>query len=373
MRVLIVHNEALGFGGAERMLGYFLEARPEAPMEVVVAAAVDSPVLKVIPPSLRWVPIPQKQRFSVRQLFRQAASIRREPELLPIDVVHAWTARDWELGALVARQLKCPAVGTLHDHPQADYISGMRQRLMRWAARLGLSEVICVSNAVREACVTAGYRTKLSVIHNGLPEPDPMPREGSRPVPRIGFLGAFAELKGLRGFFETLDRVAAGRRSGWEAWVGGAAHNDEGERLVEAVRAKYRAAPWWPAVRWAGWTARPLEFLSQIDVLVFPSTGFDSLPTVLLEAGRAGVPVVASRTGGVDEIVRHGETGFIFERGDWAKAAEFVEALLADGGKAREMGQRALARVGREFSMAKMMESHLELYRRVSADWGRSS
>jgi hypothetical protein len=37
------------------------------------------------------------------------------------------------------------------------------------------------------------------------------------------------------------------------------------------------------------------------------------------------------------------------------------------------MGQRALARVGREFSMAKMMESHLELYRRVSADWGRSS
>jgi len=91
---------------------------------------------------------------------------------------------------------------------------------MRWCARYGLQSVVCVSQAVSNECVNAGYPAKkLTVIHNGLPGLSKPPEQKHNPVPRLGFLGVFSERKGLRDLFFALDELARTNSVPWQAVI----------------------------------------------------------------------------------------------------------------------------------------------------------
>jgi L-malate glycosyltransferase len=113
----------------------------------------------------------------------------------------------------------------------------------------------------------------------------------------------------------------------------------------------------------------PAEFgayLLAIDLLVVPSTAYESLPLVVLEAMAAGKPVFASRLSGIPEAVVDGETGRLFEPGAVAELA----ALLDEAGRApdelRRMGEAGHERWGATFSTGAMTASMLELYERLA-------
>src|SRR5213079_1268539 len=96
----------------------------------------------------------------------------------------------------------------LHDHPQARFISKPRQSLMRWSARYGLKKIVCVSHAVREACLAAGYpAAQIDVVHNGLPPLLSQVPTAAEQTFRLGFLGVFSERKGLPLLFEIIDQL----------------------------------------------------------------------------------------------------------------------------------------------------------------------
>src|SRR5439155_12619370 len=160
-------------------------------------------------------------------------------------------------------------VGKLVGHQRARCHSVARQRLMRWAARFGLKRVVCVSEAVRNACVEAGYCSrKLSVVHNGLPFSSPLgeqTRAKERPF-RLGYLGVFSERKGLRDFFLLLDGLAQRHSESWEGLLAGGPQDSEGEQLVQKIQHEFGQRKWWPRVRWCGWAERPGEFLRSIDL-----------------------------------------------------------------------------------------------------------
>jgi alpha-maltose-1-phosphate synthase len=82
----------------------------------------------------------------------------------------------------------------------------------------------------------------------------------------------------------------------------------------------------------------------------------------LLEAMASGTPVIASRVGGVPEIVRHGETGFLVEPGNVAELHERLEQLLRDTALARQMGVNARALVLERFTWAHVAARCLEAY-----------
>lgn len=87
------------------------------------------------------------------------------------------------------------------------------------------------------------------------------------------------------------------------------------------------------------------------------------LPTVLLEAGQAGTPVLATRVGGVAEIILPGQTGWLFKPGDWSGAAAQVAWLV--GQPAAELarcGNNAVERVARDFCRGKMSAQYAELF-----------
>lgn len=362
MRVLLIHNDDGGLAGAERVLGYFLEGLAGSACEGVLAVVPGSKLDQAMPREVRRVFLSSSRPLSPLQVAGQLLALRRAHAATPFDLFHAWAAREWELAALAGALLRRPAVGTLHDHPAAPFLSKARRRLMRGAARCGLRRVICVSDAVRRACAEHGYPPgKLVVIHNGLPDCGLRRREGGD-VRRLGFLGVFSPRKGLRLLFDLLHELARAPGPAWECHVAGGATDPVGERLLQDIRTRYARESWWQQVHWLGWVNRPLEFLSGLDVLICPSAEFDPLPTVLLEAGLVGVPVFAAEVGGVAEIVEPGRTGRLFAPGNVREAAAQLREFLADREGLRQTGLNARQRVRAEFSVERMVAAHRQLY-----------
>lgn len=344
------------------MLGYFLE-EASSRMDITLAYVESTRIRDLIPPGVETILLPENQRFSIGGLIRQISVLCRAKSEASPQILHGWAARDWELTVAAARVIGSSCMGSLHDHPEAVFISPPRQRLMRWSALLGMDRIICVSNAVRRACLLAGYEdARLRVIHNGLKYAMFEKRVMNRRRLRLGFLGGFSEVKGIRGFFAVADLLFQRLPGGFELAVAGGAQDEMGERMMREIAAEYGGTAWWPEIRWCGWVSDPTSFLRSIDVLIFPSTDFDSFPTVLLEAGRVGVPTLATQVGGVAEIIANGVNGWIIEPGDWRMGAEVLTRLLSVPDEMRQCGMRARSRVELEFSVQKMVAEHLALY-----------
>jgi glycosyltransferase involved in cell wall biosynthesis len=348
------------------MLGYFLTELVRTDCQVAVAAVRGSRVAGLLPAETIPVWLEPCPAFSPMAIWRQSTTLEKLCAEFPFDLVHGWTARDWELTALAGWRCHRPAIGSLHDHPRASFISGKRRRLMRWCAGFGLKRIICVSGAVRTACADSGYpRDKLVVVRNGLRPSDASVTTRAPGPFRMGFLGTFSERKGLRTLFQIADALSAGSGGSWELHLAGGAANESGERLLEELRRTYATRPWWPRVQWLGWVKSPRNFLQTLDLLVVPSTEFDPFPTVLLEAGQSGVPALAARVGGVPEIVADGQTGWLFEAENVEPAAQILRRLMAVPEMLQGAGQAARERVAREFSASKMVAEYRLLYSNI--------
>lgn len=369
MRVLMVHQEAVFFGGAEKVLGYFLSGILETGCQMEMALVQGGPVCQVVPEGVPKIWIPGNQPFSVKSMLGQVNRLRDWVRENDVRLIHGWGARDWELCALLGLLTRRPALGTLHDHPKSSYISRKRQRLMRATANRGLAKVVAVSEPLRAACISAGYlERKMAVVHNGVPGKPPRERERTGGPLRIGFAGTFTELKGLDGFFAILSGLTAPAMAGCEVLIAGSAKDKQDEAWVGTLTRTYEGCGWWPQVRWLGWVEEMGEFLGSLDLLIVPSRMFDSLPTVLLEAALEGVPVLASRVGGTVDVVADQETGWLFAAGDWGAATRQLEGLLRNPPRLAEAGAVAARRVRERFALHNMVANYLKLYSAVGFD-----
>ena len=107
-------------------------------------------------------------------------------------------------------------------------------------------------------------------------------------------------------------------------------------------------------------------WLAAMDVFVLPSR-WEGLPYSLLEAMALARPGVATRGGGVPEVVREGETGLLVPPGDAAALAEAMSALAADPARRAEMGRRGREAVARDFRRDAMIDAVSGLYRETVA------
>lgn len=104
--------------------------------------------------------------------------------------------------------------------------------------------------------------------------------------------------------------------------------------------------------------------LARASAAVLPSLE-DNCPMVILEAAAAGVPVAASRVGGIPDLVRHGETGLLFDPADPAAIREAVQGLLADPAAAARLAAHALSAARTNFDPPAVARRHVEIYHEV--------
>ena len=272
------------------------------------------------------------------------AVLRRLPELRSAKVVHAWHSRGFELALLAGRLLGIPATGTIHDHPECSTHGALRRRVIRQAARR-LNGLVFVSDAVAKAWRPLGHSRASVTIHNGMRDM-PADRPASDMV-RVGFLGMNAPWKGFPIAADWASRTA-GHGVRWRFY--GDVHpavaaqiRERGEATITGSVAGRRSAR---------------EIFDEVDILVHASTEFDPFPTVLLEAARAAVPVVASSLGGGSEIVDDGTTGYIFDPRQPNRGYSRLAALLGSYDLRERMGRAARARYEQRFTISRMTKGY---------------
>lgn len=190
--------------------------------------------------------------------------------------------------------------------------------------------------------------------------------------PLLLFCGRLAQKKGVRHLVEALPAVLARVPDAGLAIVG---DGEEREGLERLVRERGLGA----AVRFVG--AVPNEALpdyyAAADIVCCPSIvdsrgDTEGLPVVALEAAACGLPVVASRVGGMAEAVRDGETGILVPQKDPAALAAAVVGLLEDPARRRRMGERGRRMVEEEFTWDGIARRFAaELFPRAAAEPAR--
>ena len=119
-------------------------------------------------------------------------------------------------------------------------------------------------------------------------------------------------------------------------------------------------------VTFVGVVDRVASLLSAADLLLLPSST-ESFGLVALEAMASGVPVIASDIGGIPEVVRHGETGYLAPVGDVPQMAEYAIALLRDPKRCQRICAAAKARAAEVFPYTKHVPQYEAIYRHVLA------
>jgi glycosyltransferase involved in cell wall biosynthesis len=114
-------------------------------------------------------------------------------------------------------------------------------------------------------------------------------------------------------------------------------------------------------VRFCGFVSDAPDFLSQIDIFILPSL-YEGLGVAALEAMAAGKPVIASRVGGLPELVADGETGLLVAPKNVEGLAEAIVRLAGERSLALEMGKRGAARARASFSVENMAAQNEAYY-----------
>ena len=116
-------------------------------------------------------------------------------------------------------------------------------------------------------------------------------------------------------------------------------------------------------VEWTGWVDKlQLRNLYQsADFVVNPSF-FEGMPNVVLEAMASGLPVIASDVAGNNEVVSHGETGFLFSLKEPGLLVEYMQILATNNDLRRQMGQVARKRAQERYSWETVARQFVGLF-----------
>lgn len=279
--------------------------------------------------------------------FRRLLRFIRENR---IDLIHAHLAYAATWAALASRITGVLSVATLHVAPPKEGRSGLRDRLMRFVLRRWSSRVIAVSDALRRQYGD----DRFVVAHNGI-DVDHFAgsREESREliarelgIPRdakiVTTVSVLREGKGVEVLLRAFEKID----DAYLLIIGDGPKREEWQALAGNER-----------IRWAGFRRDVHALLPGCDLFVLASFE-DAFPTVLLEAMAAGLPVVASRVGGIPEITDE----VLVPPGDAEALANSIRDLLANDERRRAMGEAARQRARERFSTAAWIARLEQIY-----------
>jgi glycosyltransferase involved in cell wall biosynthesis len=305
-------------------------------------------------------------------IVRLARIIRRvRPQIL-----HTHTAKAGAVGriaAMLAGNARPPiVVHTFHGHVLRGYFGALRSRgfslLERWLAR-STTCLVAVSPQVRDDLVRLGVAPadKFAVVRLGIELGDRVrsKRDGRDETRRVlgippdaftvGWIGRMTGVKRtddvLLAFRSLRERGVAARL----CLVGDGPDRDHVERRAHELGLMRDTL-------FLGYQNDVAPYFAAFDAFVLPSAN-EGTPVTTIEALAAGTPVVATRVGGVPDVVRDGEDGFLVDPGDVDELAERLAALAHDPALRERMGAAGRERVLPRYAVERLVDDVDRLYR----------
>jgi glycosyltransferase involved in cell wall biosynthesis len=311
----------------------------------------------------------------LRDLFatiRLAGLIRRErPQIL-----HTHTAKAGTVGrvaALLAGRARPPiVVHTFHGHVLRGYFGPVRSRffrsLERWLAR-HTTALVAVSPQVRDDLVALGVAApeKFTVVRLGIEldervGADANGRDETRrylgiPPDRfaVGWVGRMTAVKRTEDVLDGFKRLRAHGIDATLCLVGDGPDRPGLERRAHELGIVKDTL-------FLGYQEDVGPLYAAFDALVLPS-GNEGTPVSVIEALAAGTPVVATRVGGVPDVVRDGEDGYLVEPGDSELFAKRLAELARDPALRERLGAAGRARVLPRYAVERLVDDIDRLYR----------
>lgn len=277
-----------------------------------------------------------------------------------VDVVHAHGYKADIYAAWALHGSKTPFVSTCHNWLDNNLLLRIYGKLDRLALRK-FQRVIAVSEGVQQRLLSSGVRAdKVMLISNGIDLRPLTVVERSPSQTRPYTVGIVARLSAEKGVDLFLQAAAAIHESLPETQfvvAGDGPDRAALQKLIEELHLNDHA-------RLVGRQENMPAFYASMDVLVL-SSRTEGLPMALLEGMGSGLPVVATSVGEIPLVIENGQTGLLVPPEDPRSLAKAVIALLGDSELRYSMGERARARVDREFSAERMTEAYLRVYETV--------
>jgi glycosyltransferase involved in cell wall biosynthesis len=378
-RILYVNHTGL-VSGAEKVLIDILRGLDRTRYEPFVICPANGDLAgEVLNLGIEWLPMPSiNARFAwrpdrilhaVAPLFKSIAGVRRQISLLAPDFIHANSARAGIVSSLAAAGTGKPVIWHMHDTLPPHPVSSAIRTCVLMDRN---TQVVAVSKATAEKfCGRLPLAKKVRTIYNGVDL-------GRFPVKRPGrsafreqmglsdddflvcAIGQICSRKGLLELVDAMRRIGAEAPNMHLAIVGKVVFHHE-QVYFDAVRAAAKA-PWIQArIHFTGELHDVSPVLQAADLLVLNSRD-EPFGLVLIEAMATGTPVLATRVGGIPEIVTDGENGWLVESGDTAALASKLLELSHDRKALSHAAERAQRETCPRFSLQRFQGDLANLY-----------
>ena len=271
-----------------------------------------------------------------------------------VDLIHVHHPVSAIYAARAVRRLGIPMLLHVHETLPARPLYAMAMKAsLRYAAR-----VLCVSGAALELAISLGADPSITrVVHNGVDQrffapdlPCPAPevlRAG--PGPHIGIFAVLEPRKAQHVLLEAAARLVD-RFPQARFWIIGEAALKDKMQYADELRRMAADSRLQGRVQIVGFQPDVPAWLAAMDIVVQTSTELESFGMVLAEAQVLGRPVVASRVGGMPEVVADGKTGLIVPPGDASALASALARLLDAPALRHELGRHGAEEARRRFA-----------------------
>ncbi|WP_296653449.1 glycosyltransferase family 4 protein [Paraburkholderia sp.] len=281
------------------------------------------------------------------------------------DVLYANTQRAMVIGVLAGRLARKPVVWHLRDIVSEAHFGRAQRAIIKMCAKYGLAQVIANSHASAEAFeqLTGFDARRIEVVHNGVDEApfialkdvEQKQLREQTGLPADAFLvGAFSRLAHWKGQHVLLEAVRRDARM--HAVLVGAPLFGEDAYAAE-LRAFVDAHDLSGRVHFLGFRHDIAACMRAVDVIAHTSITPEPFGRVVVEGMLAERPVVASRDGGVTEIVEHGESGLLCTPGDAGELAATLASLHDDPALRARLVAQGLARARARFGKVQYVEA----------------
>lgn len=287
--------------------------------------------------------------------------IRRKLAMLRPNIVSTHSSKAGWLGRIAARSLRIPVIFTAHGWAFTDGVRESHRWIYARAERLVAplsNRIITVSIYDRQLALRYGIASakKLVTIHNGVPDvPESLRAKPALEPPRLIMVARFEEQKDHKTLLEALVQL---RELPWSLeLIGDGPLRADMERLATDLGIRSR-------IDFVGAVSDVANRLSKSQIFILTSR-WEGFPRSILEAMRAGLPVLASNVGGVSESVADGVNGILVPRGDVEAVAKGLYTLLTNPGLRRRLGERSRERFEQDFTFERMAKKTIEVYHQV--------
>ena len=367
LRILHLDTERTWRGGEAQVL-HLAEGLSQRGHFCIVAGQPGSPLLlHAAERGLVTEAVPMPSEWSLSAVLALAGILRRER----IQVIHMHTSHACALGGWAARLARVPA--RLISRRVDFSLRGNPLRRLKY--QWGVDRIVAISEGVKKVLVDDGLDPdRIEVIHSGI-DPRPFHPDDSgadvrrelglsERAPVIGCVAHFADHKAHRDLVEAAVRVAAASPESRFLLVG------DGE-LRPAIERQIKELGLEKHFRLTGFRTDVPRLISAMDIVVLSSRQ-EGMGTSLLDAMASAKPVVATRTGGIPEIVEDGVNGRLVPPRDPGAMAEALLGLIGSPDDRTRMGTAGRAKVLDRFSAHSMVSATEALYLKILSDKQKS-